>query len=61
MKDIDKAFTVDVRNSLPDELLELLRKFPRDQWANDAGLHGLAKAGSSGIICFANYRGESAA
>jgi hypothetical protein len=32
MKDIDKALTVDVRNSLPDELLELLRKFPRDQW-----------------------------
>lgn len=43
MKDIDKALTVDVRNSLPDELLELLRKFPREQWAIDAGLHGLAE------------------
>ena len=43
MKDIDKALTVDVRNGLPDELLQLLRKFPRDQWANDARLHGLAE------------------
>jgi hypothetical protein len=43
MKDIDKALTVDVRNGLPDELLELLRKYPRDQWANDARLHGLAE------------------
>jgi hypothetical protein len=43
MKDIDKALTVDVRNGLPDELLELLRKFPRDQWANDARLRGLAE------------------
>jgi hypothetical protein len=43
MKDIDKALTVDVRNGLPDELLELLRKFPRGQWANDARLHGLAE------------------
>jgi Hemerythrin HHE cation binding domain len=43
MKDIDKALAVDVRNGLPDELLELLRKYPRDQWANDARLHGLAE------------------
>ena len=43
MKVIDKALTVNVRNGLPDELLKLLRKFPRDQWANDARLHGLAE------------------
>jgi Hemerythrin HHE cation binding domain len=43
MKDIDKALTVDVRNGLPDELLELARKYPRDQWANDPRLHGLAE------------------
>jgi hypothetical protein len=43
MKDIDKALTVDVRGGLPDDLLELLRKYPRDQWANDARLHGLAE------------------
>jgi hypothetical protein len=43
MKVIEKALTVDVRNGLPDELLQLLRKFPRDQWANDARLHGLAE------------------
>jgi hypothetical protein len=43
MKDIDKALTIDKRNGLPDELLELLRKYPRDQWANDARLHGLAE------------------
>ena len=43
MKDIDKALTVDVRNGLPDELLELLRKYPRDRWANDARLQGLAE------------------
>jgi hypothetical protein len=43
MKDIDKALTVDVRNGLPDELLELLRKFPRGQWTNDGRLHGLAE------------------
>jgi len=43
MKDIGKAFTVDVRGGLPEELLELLRKYPRDQWPNDAGLHGLAE------------------
>jgi hypothetical protein len=42
-KNIDKALTVQVRNGLPDELLELLRKYPRDQWANDARLHGLAE------------------
>jgi hypothetical protein len=38
-----KKGTVDVRNGLPDELLELLRKYPRDQRANDARLHGLAE------------------
>jgi hypothetical protein len=43
MKDIDKALTVDMRNGLPDELLVLLRKYPRDQWANDARLRGLAE------------------
>jgi hypothetical protein len=43
MKGIGKAFTVDVRGGLPEELLELLRKYPRDQWANDDGLHGLAE------------------
>jgi hypothetical protein len=43
MKDIDKALKVDVRKGLPDELLDLLRKYPRDQWANDARLHGLAE------------------
>jgi hypothetical protein len=43
MNDIDNALTVDVRNGLPDELLELLRKFPRDQWVTDARLHGLAE------------------
>jgi Hemerythrin HHE cation binding domain len=43
MKVINKALTVDVRTGLPDELLELLRKFPRNQWANDARLHGLAE------------------
>jgi hypothetical protein len=43
MKDIDKALTVDVRNGLPDALLALLLKYPRDQWANDASLHGLAE------------------
>jgi hypothetical protein len=43
MKDIEKALTLNVRNGLPDQLLELLRRFPRDQWANDARLHGLAE------------------
>jgi len=43
MKHIDKALAVDVRSGLPGELLELLRKFPRDQWTNDARLHGLAE------------------
>jgi hypothetical protein len=43
MKDIDKALTIDKRNGLPDELLELLRKYPRGEWANDARLHGLAE------------------
>ena len=43
MKDIDKALTVGVRNGLPDELLELLRKYPRDEWANDPSLDGLAE------------------
>ena len=28
---------------MPDELLELLRKYPRDQRANDARLHGLVE------------------
>jgi hypothetical protein len=56
MKDVDKALTVDVRNGLPDELLELLRKFPRDQWTNDARCMDWPKAGSSGTICFTNSR-----
>ena len=43
MKVIEKPLTVGARNGLPDELLELLRKYPRDQWANDARLHGLAE------------------
>jgi hypothetical protein len=43
MKHIDKALSVNVRSGLPGELLALLRKFPRDQWANDARLHGLAE------------------
>lgn len=43
MKDIDKALNVEARSGLPDDLLALLRKFPRDQWANDPSLHGLAE------------------
>jgi hypothetical protein len=43
MSDIENALTVNVRAGLPDELLGLLRKYPRDQWAHDAGLHGLAE------------------
>jgi hypothetical protein len=43
MKGIGKALTADVRKGLPDELLELLRKYPRDQWADDSRLHGLAE------------------
>jgi hypothetical protein len=43
MQHIDNALTIDVRDGLPAELLELLRKYPRDQWATDARLHGLAE------------------
>jgi hypothetical protein len=43
MKGIDETLTIGMRDGLPDDLLELLRKYPRDQWANDCRIRGLAE------------------
>jgi hypothetical protein len=61
MKEIDETFKVNVRGGLPDELLELLRKYPRDQWANDARLYGLAEGWLQRHIFFVRSRCGSAA
>ena len=56
MKDIDKTFTVDVRGRLPDELLELLRKYPRDHGRMMPVCMGWQRDGASDTIFFASSR-----
>lgn len=43
MKPLANELTVAVRQGLPDELLDLLRKYPRKQWARDRRIRGLAE------------------
>ncbi len=43
MKTIPPELTLAVRSGLSEDLLALLRKYPRNQWADDPRIHGLAE------------------
>lgn len=42
MKDISPDLILGLRNGLPDDLLFILRKYPRDEWREHENVHGMA-------------------
>jgi hypothetical protein len=43
MSAVDHELTIVVRSGMPANLLDLPRKFPRDQWAGEPSIHARAE------------------